>query len=333
MIKFKEALKDICINKLKGKKQRTTEWITLPCPFCGDSSSNNNHFNIRISDDDDVIYMMCFQPECDVDRFPDARDFITLGLTDVDLIAEYTSAAISSNIKRVKIHLDGLEYPGPDKRNTKVSEYISKRTHLHESEFYRLKIIDNVREFLNLNGDKFDVGVKEYILGYYGDDIDNTVGFLNASNSKLQIRNIRRKDYKPFTLCSSKTKFAFLDEHEEYSYVHGEFDLLNTPVIVIGEGNFDRINAVKIVNRDGMYVAGLNAKGIFRVLKKLTLLYHYVDIIILSDDDVPLSLYRSFVKKYRYRLTSFSVWYNTASKDFGEMSEVDENKIIKHILV
>ena len=88
MTEFKQALKSHCINNLKGKKQRTTDWITLSCPFCGDSASNNNHFNIRISDEDDIIYMICYQPDCDVDRFPKAEDFVAMGFSDLKLIQE-----------------------------------------------------------------------------------------------------------------------------------------------------------------------------------------------------------------------------------------------------
>ena len=76
-------------------------------------------------------------------------------------------------------------------------------------------------------------------------------------NSKLQIRTIHKKDYKPYTLKGSSDKLWFLNDHDEFSIIHENFDPLKTPVLVIGEGNSDRTNAVEIVGRPGMYVAGM----------------------------------------------------------------------------
>lgn len=331
MTGFKEALKKHCMTNLKGRKQKTTDWITLPCPFCGDSPSNNNHFNIRISDDDDIIYMICYQPDCDVDRFPKAEDFITMGFSDLSLIKEYTSASIKTNVSRKRIIVDGVKYP--EENVKEVETYITNRTYLGPGDFYKHKIIANIPEFLKMNAGIYDEGVIAYIKNVYGGDLNKCLGFLNGSNSKLQIRTIHKKDYKPYTLKGSSDKLWFLNDHDEFSVIHEHFDPLKTPVLVIGEGNFDRTNAVEIVGRPGMYVAGMNQKGVFRVLKKLTVIHHHVDVIVMSDDDVSLYAYREFVKKFGYRLTSFSVWYNMINKDFGEKDKVDINKIIKHNLV
>ena len=331
MTEFKQALKSHCINNLKGKKQRTTDWITLSCPFCGDSASNNNHFNIRISDEDDIIYMICYQPDCDVDRFPKAEDFVAMGFSDLKLIQEYTSTSLKSNIVRKRIIVDGVKYP--ENNIEEVESYILSRTFLNKDQFPTHKVIANVPEFLKINSNIYDESAVSYIKDYYGSDLERCVAFLNGSNSKIQIRTIHKKDYKPFTLKSSNKKLWFLDDHDEYYSIKDHFDPLLNPVLVIGEGNFDRLNAMSVVDRPGMYVAGMNQKGIFRVLKKLTVTNHHVDIIILSDDDVSLYAYRDFVKKFGYRLTSFSVWYNLANKDFGERNKVDMNKIVKHNLV
>lgn len=328
---FKEALKNHCMTSLKGKKQRTTDWITLSCPFCGDSASNNNHFNIRISDEDDIIYMICYQPDCDVDRFPKVEDFVTMGFSDLALIREYTSSAIKNNVTRKRIIVDGVKYP--ENNIKEVETYITNRSYMNPRDFPTNKVIANVPEFLKMNESIYDMSVISDIRRIYGDDLSRSLGFLNGSNSKIQIRTIHKKDYKPYTLKSSNSKLWFLDDHDEYQTIHEHFDPLQNPVLVIGEGNFDRLNAMSIVNRPGMYVAGMNQKGVFRVLKKLTVLNHHVDIIVMSDDDVSMWSYREFVKKFGYRLTSFSVWYNMINKDFGEKDKVDMNKIVRHNLV
>lgn len=327
MEQFKNALRTHLLENKGGKIQGNQEWISLTCPFCGDSVSNKPHLNVRIPLQDNIFFMMCFQPECDVNRFPRAQDIIALGFTDLKLLELFSKESINIKVERRKIeYSEGIKYPTNIAES--IEQYIYKRTNIPKSMYAHYRIVGNVRQFLKEN-DYIDIETKHTIMTRFSDN--NIIGFLNTGKSKLQIRNLNKKEYIPYTLISS-AKLRFLDEHSEYEQVLRSFDLVKNPVIVLSEGNFDRLNSMKLVDQDGLYVSGLSAKGIFRVFKKYSKKYHHVRWIIISDKDVPISLYVSnIVKPYGYRIRSLEVWYNGKDKDFGDLSE--EYEINKHVLV
>ncbi len=327
MDQFKDALRTHLLENKRGKMQGGGEWISLTCPFCGDSISNKPHLNVRVPIQDNIFYMMCFQPECDTHRFPRAQDLITLGFTNLKLIEQFSKDSIHIKIEKRNIeYSEGVNYPTTI--DPSIDGYIYKRTQIPKSMYAHYKIIGNVHQFLKEN-DYIAQHTKDTILNRFPDN--NILGFLNSGKSKLQIRNLNKKEYIPYTLVSSKTH-KFLDEHAEFESVLREFDLKKYPVIVICEGNFDRINAMKLVDQDGLYISGMSANGIFRAFKKYSKKHHYVRWIIISDSDIPIEEYtKRIVKPYSYRIRSLEVWYNTKGKDFGDISE--EYDIKKIVLV
>lgn len=326
--RFKNELKNFLLTQKNGKMQGNQEWISLRCPFCGDSASGNTHLNVRVPMNDNILYMICFQPECDVHRFPRVQDIVQLGYTNLEVLEEFSKESLFIKIQKKNIEYnEGIKYP-KDIPET-VEKYIHDRLQIPKSMYAHNKIIGNVKEFLEVN-DYIEPKVKENIRQRYGDDND-LVGFLNAGKTKLQIRRISKKEYIPYTLVSSG-KFKFLDVHAEFESIHTEFDLKKQPVIVIVEGNFDRFNAMKLVNKPGLYIAALSADGIYRVFKKYSKLYRDVSWIIVSDRDVPKSEYEKLiVKPFGYRIQRLEVWYNGAEKDFGDMR--DKWEPIKHTLI
>jgi hypothetical protein len=233
------------------------EWITMRCPFCGDSASGKPHLNVRIPRADNIFYMMCFQPECEVNRFPRAQDIIALGFTNLKLLEFFSKESINIKVEKRNIeYAEGIKYPTEIPKS--IEDYIYKRTQIPKSMYSHYKIIGNVKEFVKENN-YIDPVVKDTILERYKNDND-LVGFLNAGKTKLQVRRISKKEYLPYTLVSSG-KMRFLDVHAEFENIHTEFDLKKHPVIVIVEGNFDRLNAMKVVNKPGLYIAALSADG------------------------------------------------------------------------
>lgn len=327
MEQFKNALRTFLLENKKGKMQGNQEWIMLKCPFCGDSTSENPHLNIRIPRHDNILYMICFQPECEIHRFPKATDILTLGFTDLKLLEQFSKDSLHVKVVKRNIHFsEGINYPMTI--YPIVENYIDMRTGIPKSAYAHYRIIGNVFEFLD-NNDYIDSKVKDIIKKRFPNN--DIIGFLNDGKSKMQIRSLSKKEYLPYTLMSSK-KYKFLDEHSDYTYTLNEFDLKENPVIVISEGNFDRLNSIKLVGENGKYISGLSAKGLIRVFKKYSRLYHRVRWIIISDKDVPISFYqKNIIEPYGYRITSMEVWYNTKAKDFGDLR--DEMEVIKHTLV
>lgn len=327
MEQFKEVLRSHLLTVKGGKMQGNQEWITMRCPFCGDSASGKAHLNVRIPLADNIFYLMCFQPECEVNRFPRAQDIISLGFTDLKMLELFSKESINIKVEKRNIeYAEGVKYPTEIPKS--IEDYIYKRTQIPKSMYSHYKIIGNVHKFLKDN-DYVSEYAKSVIMERFSDN--NIIGFLNAGKSKLQIRNLNKKEYVPYTLISSKTH-RFLDEHAEYEQILRTFDLKKNPVIVISEGNFDRLNSMKIVDQDGLYISALTAKGIARVFKKYSRKYHYVRWIIISDKDVSLDVYKNtIVKPYLYRIRSMEVWYNSKNKDFGDLSE--DQEVVKHVLV
>lgn len=327
MDQFKDALRTHLLENKGGKMQGGQEWISLTCPFCGDSISNKPHLNVRIPRHDNIFYLMCFQPDCDTHRFPRAQDIITLGFTNLKLIEQFSKESIHIKVEKRQIeYMDGVKYPTDIP--SAIEQYIYKRTEIPKSMYAHYKIIGNVHQFLKDN-DYINQNTKDTILNRFQDN--NIIGFLNSGKSKLQIRNLNKKEYIPYTLVSSKTH-KFLDEHAEFESVLREFDLKKYPTIVISEGNFDRLNAMKLVDKDGLYITGMSANGLYRVFKKYSKKHYYVKWIIISDGDIPIEDYdKRIVKPFGYRIRSLEVWYNTKGKDFGDLSE--EYDIKKVVLV
>lgn len=326
--RLKNELRDFLLTQKNGKMQGNQEWITMRCPFCGDSASGKAHLNVRIPINDNILYMICFQPECDVHRFPRVQDIVQLGYTNLEALEEFSKESLFIKISKKNIEYnEGIKYP-QDIPET-VEKYIYNRTQIPKSMYSHYKIIGNVKDFVKENN-YIDPIVKDTILERYKNDND-LVGFLNAGKTKLQVRRISKKEYLPYTLVSSG-KMRFLDVHAEFENIHTEFDLKKHPVIVIVEGNFDRLNAMKVVNKPGLYIAALSADGIYRVFKKYSKLYRDVTWIIISDDNIPRSDYEKYIARpYGYRIKRLEVWYNSKAKDFGDMQ--DEWEPIKHILI
>lgn len=316
--RFKNDFRDFILNHKNGKLQNNQEWITMRCPFCGDSASGKSHLNVRVPIQDNIMYMICFQPECDVHRFPRVQDIVQIGYTNLELLEEFSKDSLFVKVQKKNIEYnEGVKYPKDIPEI--VEKYIYDRLEIPKSMYAHHKIIGNVKEFIEIN-DYIDSNVKDTIRKRYGDDND-LVGFLNAGKTKLQIRRISKKEYLPYTLTSSG-RLRFLDVHAEFESIHTEFDLKKYPVIVIMEGNFDRFNAMKLVDKPGLYISALSADGIFRVFKKYSKLYRDVSWIIISDADIPKTEYeKHIVKPYAYRVQRLEVWYNSVNKDFGDMRE------------
>lgn len=322
MKELKTDLRQFLMTSKQAHTQSGDEWFDVRCPFCGDSdTSDKPHLSIRIPKTDDIFYFQCFQLKCDVHRYPKYSDFIRLGYTNLQLLEQFSkSSQIVSYEKKILDISEGMKYPVAI--NKVCEEYIKKRTGIIKSHYPMYKIVGNVPEFIKLNE------LNEFPLTKFNLTEDNCIGFLNKGNTRLNVRKINKKEFRIVDLVKAKRMF---EEHMDFEYRTENFDYKREPVIVITESNFDRINSIKQVGEEGLYITGLSFLGIFRVFKKYSKKYHDVRWIIISDNDVDISKYKkNILNKYDYRVKSLEVWYNTKEKDIGDISKPIE--FIKHVL-
>lgn len=328
----KKKLIEILKNKYNAYIQGNRTWYQISCPFCGDSPNpRSRHCNIRVSEEDDIVIVHCFQLKCKDSGVMTKAHLRKMGVYDKD-ITEFIEKHYSSSKEAISKTYDvDMAWKPYTKVNPKVSQYFFERTQkeLTHDRIMKYRIVPCVRDFYNNNNSRFNKEIKERFkkLGTY---IDDFIGFLNENGTILEIRNVNKnvsKDRRFLKINLStddKTRFMKNKPYvikRNLEYLPNE-NKLN--MIVLSEGRFDCINAMEHFipedTADGVFISS-TVSGFKSLINEYSKKYPFRDLVIFADRDVMDKHILDMVYKIEYRFKRLFVVRNEVGKDLGDFRE------------
>lgn len=329
------------------RKVNPTEYRTR-CPYCGDSSKNQNtghlYIHINVEDNLPMVYH-CFK--CEEQGIITKDVLSALDISDVNLHAMVSSFNKSADRFRSMRYLAGEEtlmfpYERPEVTKNEKTEYIEKRlgTSLTIEELTKMKVVTSLREFLLKNE------IKTLTCDpYWANKIeDHYVGFLTFGSSYLLFRDITEKEELkwlkyPITEESRRTRSFYSMETTVDVFTKNSIE------INLAEGVLDVLSFSKNLgfwspNSLNIAVSGKNYDSILHKIISLGFLGSNVSLNIFADNDdtfnkksvnpTTIEYFEKHLSKMKYLFHSTTIYYNTIGKDFGVPK--DRIKIKKHKL-
>lgn len=328
----KKKLIDILKNKYNAYIQGNRTWYQISCPFCGDSPNpRSRHCNIRVSEEDDIVIVHCFQLKCKDSGVMTKAHLRKMGIYDKD-ITDFIERNYSKSKEAISKTYDvDMAWLPCTVVNPKVAQYFFERTQkeLTPERIMKYRIVPCVRDFYNKNNSRFTKEIKERFKKL-GKNIDDFIGFLNENGTVLEIRNTGKnvtKDKRFLKISLSmddKTRFMKTKPYvikRNFNYLPSE-DKLN--MIVLSEGRFDCINAMEHFipdgTADGVFISA-TVSGFKSLINEYSKKYPYRDIVIFADRDVMDRNILDMVRGIEYRFRKLYVVRNELGKDLGDFRE------------
>jgi hypothetical protein len=329
MDNIKKLLIDSLIERGAIRKRYKKDWFTMRCPFCGDSERNpkSQHLNIRISDEDNFMFLNCFRAQCDVSSMMRREHLMVMGITDIRIL-DFVSNSNNypSKFKEAMTIENKYKYPHIIDKTT--LDYYKMRTkqYLDVDTIDNLRIVTDLGVFFELN----KLAPKRNIKPVIDEEKRGSkfIGFVNESGSFMTIRRITEDGDRHIKYELELLPFGI--RHKPYT-INNKFDIKKEPYIFIQEGIFDTLNAYYTVAKGvpGLYIASGGKQSILGIFKYLSKYYYNVHWVFGKDSDVPLSFFEDMKKHFGYRFKNkMSVIYNENGKDYGVM---DETVLMKKI--
>lgn len=323
-IRLRQALSQLPVFKPISSRQ-----VSIRCPFCDDSQSDENatHFYIKLDVDNDTepVLFNCFRASCNASGILTPTVLRNLRINDLQL----NSSLVSYNKKAMKMvnkklgltdNVSILDIPKPNEDsllNIAKRDYINNRMGLNLSfdELVGIRTIFNFPHFLKYNGiDKLTVSKdRAQILQ------DGYVGFLTTRNEFINFRNILDNKNRRYDKYSINTN---LDNTRKFYTIPNEINLLTSKKITINiaEGIFDIIGIFYHLfdkEKYNMIYTAVCGSGYMNVLKYFIQMgaVGYVDINIFSDSNMPAKSYKNIVKELNPWVDNFNLFYNEIEKD------------------
>jgi len=304
-----------------GYAKPTPSNIIVPCPWC-EYPEEKSHYHLYISLEAPIFH--CFLSNCEKSgtlskllRKIEGKD-LSKKFYDEDKIKREDSFKAQKRIRTRKLILPKLN---KDKFPHKWY-YLQKRFKFHNIGLNEIPgLIFDPIEFFRINGLRFEkVNFLQYLQ-------TNFVGFLTERHSSIIFRNvldgqtISYYKYKMFDL--PVLDYYKIPGKKKYSgkviVAEGIFD-------IFGEYLFDYIG-----KRDEtlLYASCLSSKydNLLLSLAFYEKVYQ-LDLIILSDSNIPLRYYRGLKKRLSHLLKSVTIYYNKVSKDFGSAQVIPVKYVI-----
>lgn len=161
------------------------------------------------------------------------------------------------------------------------------------------------------------------------------VGMLSVDNNKINLRNLGSKK------INRRYMVHVIDKTIGNPYMYMPdipIDIMCTnPTINMAEGNYDIIGARELFfdkkDFSNVFVAIGTKKAYKRVLDQVLRMTCFlnanINIFADNDDDSNLNFYKDMFRDYRSIFPEITVFYNTKSKDFGDLREPIEVKRCK----
>lgn len=320
----KEKLKNILMKKYDAKLQYNGVWYNISCPFCGDSPNpKTRHCNIRISDEDNVVIVHCFQLKCHASGIMNRKHLNQMGIYDRDVIDFVQSNTASSQELMRRQSNVVQDFRLPLSLPQDICDYYHKRTRkfLDSESISRFRIVTSLEEFISIN--ELPRGVETRIRKLKS----SYIGFLNHTATNLELRSIDKdipKDQRflKISLIEGNDMLRF-SKHKPYLIErNNDYDLEDKGYIVICEGKFDLINTFNILMPEcnGIFISS-TVGGFQSIIEEYSKLYPYRNLVIVADKDVTDVNIRRMIGDLWYRFNKVYVIRNEASKDVGDMSE------------
>lgn len=307
--------------------------ISIRCPFCGDSVSNESgkHFTIKIdvTNGEPLVYH-CWLAKCGVKGILKTSDLQLLGITNLDVISELSgyNRGINKNMDRMFIPRVPKKYEPVNLANDYNKQklaYINMRLGLKLTypELRNYKIQLSLYDLLDINN------IHKLAFGKYKCDLLDTccIGFISIYSDYMICRDITPELLTGGRYTNYRISGKINPEDMKLYSIPREIDLLNpkAAVINVAEGPFsilgaylntelgeERPNSVWIANCGSDYI-----NSIMHICKQYGLLK--VRINIWSDSEIKIGKYEKLLRAIENRLDirKFTVLYNRAAEDFG----------------
>jgi hypothetical protein len=311
--------------------------IRTRCPFCGDSSKNQNtgHFYIHVNPEDNYpIQCYCFLCQCGGILQPS-----TLNLLDIDDVTLKsgvstlckTSDKIDKKGMINEVQMTTFDYKLPDIKLGSKTRYIEERLGLKglpKEEFEKMKVITSLRDFCIVNKIKSLTCSNQIAFKLE----EKYVGFLSYGNSHILFRDITNTEELrwikyPITKESSANRIFYS--------MASEIDIFTKDEITINlaEGVLDILSANYNLGYDGNNILNLCVSGkyydsLILFLVNLGFVGSNITINIFADNDhtfnkknenntTTIEYYQKILKNYKHLFGKIYVWYNLMSKDIG----------------
>jgi hypothetical protein len=203
--------------------------------------------------------------------------------------------------------------------------YMNKRFKFSNIYLENVKgLIFDVYKFLEIN----KIPISETLFRLQDYLHTNFVGFLTENKSTVVFRNIDNShSMRYYKLKIQESSFV-----DYYKLPGGN---PNSKRIVLAEGIFDIFSEhiydyLNIKNDVKLYASVLSSK--FSMLLKSIIFYEQIfkpDVVILSDNGIPLYQYKYLYKKYNHLINTIKVYYNKTGKDFGDNKVLPTNVFVQ----
>lgn len=305
--------------------------VVIRCPVCGDSVKNysSTHFHIKtdLNDDSMPLIYHCFR--CDASGVLNADIMRDIGIYDITLnssVKAYNKQALKSLEKKgFTKYADKVNINLPYPQNIDLAEqkrlYISNRLGLDLSfdELVSLKVCFNFADFLRINNIN-NITVSKAILTKLH---HNYVGFISTNNDFIQFRDISGKEEK-FRYYNYDV-FKTIDRSRNFYSIPNKVDLMTTEDIniVLAEGVFDILGVFYHVYNNNLNnhiysaVCGCGFASVVKYYLRKGLTGKNIHLTIFSDIDKAPDFYSQLYEEVIGWIGSFTLCYNTKSKDCG----------------
>jgi len=315
---YQDNFVDYLHDKLGGYVKETAKNLIIPCPWC-EFNEDKNHYHMYISLEAPIFH--CFHATCE--QSGTLRKLLKR-LEGHDISDKFIDAETLNNIKRKREVFVDLDtqlkhvYMPPLNINQFPNKdmYMKRRLRFANIPSTEIKgLVFDVYEFIRLN--HIPVGESLFRIQDYLQT--NFVGFLTDQGTTVVFRNIDESH----SMRYYKMKIQFSNFLDYYKLLGNN---AKSKTIVLAEGIFDIFSEhiydkLNLKDKVKMYASALSSKYI--ALLHSIIFYEQIfkpEIIILSDNGIPLDDYKKMKKYNRHIIDTMYVYYNKTGKDFGGAS-------------
>lgn len=308
---------DYLQNALGSRPKVTSTNIICPCPWC-EYGKRGDHYHLYISLKDPIFN--CFHAGCNTSGFI-SKLINKIEGTDSSVVDKYIDlkSLKKSKPKAITSKKSSIQIPELDVDQFPYKKlYMSKRFKFSRNIDMRnvTGLIFDFFKFMEINKLSIPETDKNYKLQFYIQT--NFVGFVTNNRSYIIFRNIDDNSefrYWKFTI-NEKTKF--LDYYRIQGNNSGKY-------IVLAEGIFDIYSQYLfdfLEKKSDIIMYACSASSNYENLIKSIVFNEQIfrlNLLILSDDNIPLKYYEQLKKYNKHIIESMSIYYNKTGKDFNDL--------------
>ena len=303
----------------------TSKNIIIKCPWC-EYGKDKDHYHMHISLEAPIFH--CFHATCEqkgilkklikkIEGHEISNDFV-----NIEKLEEFEKkrTVFIDGDKSINVYLPPID---EDKFINKQL-YLKKRFKFANISMSQVKgLIFDIDDFFKNNNIQMNdtlTRLKDYLHS-------NFIGFLSENQCKVIFRNIDDEQSMRYFKLTLKNELF-----NDYYKINGGNP--NSNQIVLAEGIFDIFSAslfdiLNLRNSTKTYASVLSSK--YASLIQSLVFHEQIfrpDVVILSDNGIPLSQYKKLRKFNNHIINSLTVYYNKAGKDFNDTPVIPVKEVI-----